>query len=685
MSIVVGESRPVQVIDMATGAVIPGVPITSSDPSVVAVSGGDPPAVTGLLPGHVTLQAGPASADVTVFAGPVLPLGTIRWTAPSDGSGLRKTVSAIPTDNPAAIADVFTLGQSGRVQALTSDGMLVWVAPLDTEVNDIVPDMRGGMLAVRGGSVTRLDPATGQPAWQYVATFQPGISMYPDGTIAVVEVDYGAPAAFVTGLAPDSGAVVFRVQLENGHISTGANCENDAYEADTIPGTSRLAVTEQGIGYLIYSNGTVTSSADGSCGFTASQTGRMKLLRVTSDGTSASATLHSWTSSSSAHWNGCAYVFDTDAPVPSWASPDLSAAYDDGTVFAWSLGTPSYEAHCDCLACTPPVPPTFQTWLTRTSGLSLVSESPVDGVVSTPLIVGDDDTVYAGMQSTPEPWAPKSFAALSPAGSVLWSVPGTFEPLAAIAGGVVAARALQDTGEQLAMFDSSGTPAYNALGSQLQYSWLGDWYANSDTSGVSIASVAGPLLDLADSLWGVNGGNLSGTSAAARPLNHAIRDRIAQLARGYESSESWLDAPETGNKCNIFVHDVLQQAGTDPPYATNWKREVLYLLNLTNYLYYPALAGDWANPSKQLKCWQYVPEGPDASLAGDVIAEAIQYSDATGHVGIIVGQPETASADSTAAPPGKITITNYGFRPDNPDPQVHGQKRYAVVKRFVCN
>jgi hypothetical protein len=39
---------------------------------------------------------------------------------------------------------------------------------------------------------------------------------------------------------------------------------------------------------------------------------------------------------------------------------------------------------------------------------------------------------------------------------------------------------------------------------------------------------------------------------------------------------------------------------------------------------------------------------PDYSIPGDVIAEAIQFSDATGHVGIIVNnlQGQMASADS---------------------------------------
>jgi hypothetical protein len=90
----------------------------------------------------------------------------------------------------------------------------------------------------------------------------------------------------------------------------------------------------------------------------------------------------------------------------------------------------------------------------------------------------------------------------------------------------------------------------------------------------------------------------------------------------------------------------------------------------------------------------------EISAPGDVIAEAIQYSDATGHVGFVVGSRQTSSADSTAwcsgLPPDTITVTDYGLRPDNyvsldgcklrdgTDARKHGRERYAVVKRFVC-
>jgi hypothetical protein len=124
---------------------------------------------------------------------------------------------------------------------------------------------------------------------------------------------------------------------------------------------------------------------------------------------------------------------------------------------------------------------------------------------------------------------------------------------------------------------------------------------------------------------------------------------------------------------------------------------------------YPASAGDWAFPHTTMKCWQSVtiPSDrlggypADVSNPGDVIGEAINYTDASGHVGIIVGPQQTVSADAATLcisqgtiPAEIIDITNYGFRPDGwASPETcpsgvpcsqNGWKSKAVVKRFVC-
>jgi hypothetical protein len=241
---------------------------------------------------------------------------------------------------------------------------------------------------------------------------------------------------------------------------------------------------------------------------------------------------------------------------------------------------------------------------------------------------------------------------------------------------------------------------------------MGNWYG---VSGLSSTSFAFPHLLPAKSFAAVASGNPSGNGAADMTVMWEIRKKIGQTASSKVGSQNWLDSGGL-DKCNIYVHDVIKEAGQTPPESSKGSvaYRLKYYLGLVDSKNYPAQAGDWANANLTLGCWKTLtipptPPGfigpvpafpPDISGPGDVIAEAIQYSDATGHVGIVVGSRQTSSADSTALcsglPPGTITITDYGFRPDNyvspdgcklpdgTDARKHGREKFAVVKQFVC-
>jgi hypothetical protein len=263
-------------------------------------------------------------------------------------------------------------------------------------------------------------------------------------------------------------------------------------------------------------------------------------------------------------------------------------------------------------------------------------------------------------------------------------------------GGVIAQSA---DGLTTSTFDANGN-ATGQLGNLPAYSWLGNAYQLG-----SVDQVSAPPIYLDASYAAVQGGNLSGTGTSTESVNQIVRNLIAQIAQSDVGSQNWLDQVGS-NKCNIFVHDVIQQAGSTPPQSdkTGMAHRIAYYLGLVDSANYPAQAGDWANPNKTLGLWQtlIVPSGapagtlpPDLSLAGDVIAEAIQYSDATGHVGIVARPGHTISADSAVncynppTPAGTITDTDYGFRPSTyVDPtgcRTHGLKIHAVVKRFTGN
>ena len=84
LNMVVGDTRTLQALNSA-GQPVTGLTWTSSNSAVVGLSNDNPPLLTALTLGHVTISAGGASADVTVPAGPLTP-GTVLWSIPSSGS-----------------------------------------------------------------------------------------------------------------------------------------------------------------------------------------------------------------------------------------------------------------------------------------------------------------------------------------------------------------------------------------------------------------------------------------------------------------------------------------------------------------------------------------------------------------------------------------------------------------------
>jgi hypothetical protein len=150
MSMVVGDTRTIQALD-SSGATLQGLTWASSNTSVASLSTDDPPVVTALASGHVTITAGDGSADLTIYA-TSLPTGTIVWSSPGDGSGVTSIVPAVPSST--GVADVFAFQADGNVQAMTSDGKVAWTANVGTSSLK-VPDFQGGMVIANPGSVKK--------------------------------------------------------------------------------------------------------------------------------------------------------------------------------------------------------------------------------------------------------------------------------------------------------------------------------------------------------------------------------------------------------------------------------------------------------------------------------------------------------------------------------------------------
>ena len=240
ITMLVGGTATIQALN-SSGQPVTGLTWTSSDPTVVSLSTDDPPLLTALLVGHVTITAGTASADVTVSSGDpnypgTLPLGTVLWSVPGN---VTKIVPAVPS--PSGVADVFAF-QCGdpnpddpsdcwgqvSVQAITSDGTTAWTANLG-DANPILPDFLGGLVYVDGdtGSISRADGTTGQVSVLYTPqaqTYVNSIAVHPDRTIFAVLQDYSNdPVLYsVIGIDPTTGAQKFSVPVPQGLASNVA-------------------------------------------------------------------------------------------------------------------------------------------------------------------------------------------------------------------------------------------------------------------------------------------------------------------------------------------------------------------------------------------------------------------------------------------------------------------------------
>jgi len=130
--------------------------------------------------------------------------------------------------------------------------------------------------------------------------------------------------------------------------------------------------------------------------------------------------------------------------------------------------------------------------------------------------------------------------------------------------------------------------------------------------------------------------------------------KIVSVAKSKVGSSDWMYVkskdgfPKNTNKCNQFVYDVIVEAGLPGPTVPKY-----------GIFSRPPTAGEWATTAIVIKGWKIVTE----PQAGDVIAEAHQYADATGHVGIVVDSGQTASASALEG--GMIVQNDWGFRSDN--------------------
>jgi hypothetical protein len=471
--VVARDTHTIQALN-AAGQSVTGLTWTSSDTTVVGLSTDDPPILTALAAGHVTITAGGASADVTVVAG-ALPLGTVLWSNPGTGGGVSRIVPAVPSAS--GVADVFAFQNDGTVQAITSDGITAWTANIGQNV--ALPDFQGGLI-VSGGdgnngtNIFKLDGITGQayPAYNLGPSLDSAaMGVHTDGTIFTIKSsctvspdppDLGECTVSVIGIDPIAGAekfsVPFVIPRSTPYLVQGGMIAGDGYY------------------YVAF---ITADSFGGAPDFW--QTNDLTLLRVNSAGAS-----------------------DVFNRFIEWTN---QAASQDSWVGQVALITNADTGILLTLATNDGNPPYFVT--TTGTGFSAVRGPALPGRTDTavPILQAQDGSfvgTYDDLDTNQT-----NMIAFDATGNVRWSAPNEQPQIATADGGVI--------GQSGITYDQNGN-ATGQIANLPTYSWTLNAYRLG-----SVEQLASNPVYYALSWWAVQGANVSQSKTAAHQDYYRLR------------------------------------------------------------------------------------------------------------------------------------------------------------------
>ncbi len=472
LNLVVGDTRTLQALN-ASGQTVTGLTWTSSNRTVVSLSTDDPPLLTALAVGNVTITAGTAAADVTVSAA-TLPLGTVIWSNPGDGSGAQSILPAVPSTT--GVADVFAFQADGTVQAIAADGTTAWTADIsqaqafaggtyDMSQGTLLPDFQGGLVVMNNdGSIYKLDGITGQayPAYTlpgpgcsvYCELPTGGLAVHPDGTIFTTYTDENGYN--VIGIDPTTGTQKFMVPATFNGV--------EPFQG----GSTTIIVAGDGYAYYSYPYLDSVYEYPATC--------RLGVLRVSSSGDAQSIPVFSATCGGWA--GGIGYTYLTGANMITNA--------DQGILLTWQTPKPDGSGFTSQMA-------------TITGGAAATAMEPAvpsdAGSAVVPVLQAQDGS-FVGTFADENVYQ-NDMVAFYATGNVRWIVPNETPQIATADGGVI--------GQSGITYDQYGN-ATGQVGPLPTYSWKGAY-----TDG-PVDSILPPfdLALMATSFAGVPHGNLTG-------------------------------------------------------------------------------------------------------------------------------------------------------------------------------
>ncbi len=437
----------------------------------MSLSRDDPPILTALAAGHVTITAGMGSADVTVWdptllPGGTLPLGTVIWSNPGDGSGVQSIVPAVPSTS--GVADVFAFQADGTVQAITSDGNTAWTADVSNAFRapeGALPDFQGGLVLAGQSSIWKLDGITGQPYPAYTVDPFPAVTglagVHTDGTIFAIQSTPNGGGTYTTsviGIDPLAGTQKFSVQLPAG--DTGAGNEE----------VLDFMIAGDGYAYVACQFRESTG-----VGGPAGALNHLSVVQVSSAGASANIDVFDWTSP---------YTDNIGLSV------GMITNADQGILLTWDADT---GAGSDNLGMA----------ITTGTNVSMLSAPQVPGGGFVVPVLQAQDGSFVGTFEDPDTYN-DDMVAFDAAGNIRWIVPNETPQIATADGGVI--------GQSGITYDQNG----NATGQMAMpiQSWTGNAYQVG-----SVDQVTSAMVDVALSLNPFINGNPSGNGTAAKYVN----------------------------------------------------------------------------------------------------------------------------------------------------------------------
>ena len=499
LSMVVGDTQQISVVDNF-GRVVSGASLSVTDTTVVQLSTDGQQVLSALAVGATTVTATygnfSAKQQVTVYAGPGLPQGTVRWSVPpTPGYSTTKIVQSLTRDW--SVPDFYVVedgnGSGFIIHGVASDGHEMWHSPLPGSMGSpsirvylmhASGDATGGFLMEfednNGNSlIIRLDGVTGQETWRYYS----GGGLYQDwavgsdDTIYVVEVPGGI---YGNQSATNPNSKLLAINGANGTIHFSVPYPPSAWvrkSQNCVAGNDYASYWSSAVGApMIAPDGsvnlelTVTNRLDDDtqCGSPVSTVDtNIQLLQLPASGGPSFSTIYDYTGFSVSLY-------------PGEVIPDGQG----GLLVAWT-SVYEYSPQAELTHVTPAG--NAQYTLSQSSWWNDFHSwtDPPDSN----LVLGENGTAFARLGGTVI-----SFDIAS--GTPHWTWTGASQMIAATSGNGLTVR----TSNQVVRLDPTGAATYDTwTGAQIDY-YAGDvWTNNAGASGVMAYSAA--PVNLGNSVW----------------------------------------------------------------------------------------------------------------------------------------------------------------------------------------